>query len=270
MKLTNKQICAVVIVLSIFAFVFILGLSLSGKTGFGGKGFTRLYFNADTDLPDSSLYLKNMAVHELEVNKTYCVKFTIASFEKRPITYTYVVESEVLGLTKQVTLLPGETETVCLTIIPGESDKWKLDSTTTGEWENVIDLTRDSWIAEWSGLEIVESDDGLPTRVGSRFGGILHANISIDELRIKPLVTEHVTEREGDFEKTRTIDLINLSVEGDKLYLNAESEELKYTSDEQLFRIKLLKSVDSQEIRISPESYIEEEEQEIYFWYRIK
>lgn len=268
MKLTNKQIVAigVVIVLCIVAFAFIWSLSPpSEKTA----EKPMLYFNADTDLPDSALYLKGDTIHEVAVDKTYYVKFTIASFENSPATYTYVVEPEVLGLTEQVTLQPGESKRVCLTFIPRESEKWGLNSTTTGKWEQVIDLTRDSWVSEWSGLEIVESEEGIPTRVGNRFGGILHANISVDELRIKPLVTEHVTEREGDFEKTRTIDLITLSINGDKLYLNAESEELKYTSDEQLFRIKLFKPVDSQETQINRTTSIAEE-QEIHFWYRIK
>jgi hypothetical protein len=145
MKLTNKQICAVVIVLCIFAFIFILGLSLSDKTELvAGKGETKLYFNANTDLPDSTLYLKNVTkpIHEIETNKTYCINFTIASFEKRPVTYTYVAESNVLNLTKQVTLLPEENTTICLTITPGESDKWELNSTISTEWENVIDMTK--------------------------------------------------------------------------------------------------------------------------------
>jgi hypothetical protein len=281
MKQTNKQICVVVIVLCIFAFVFILGLSLSGKTVlFGGEGFTKLYFNADTDLPDSSLYLKNMTVHELEVDKTYCVKFTIASFEKRPITYTYVVESEVLGLTKQLTLLPEESTTVCLTIIPKESDKWKLNSTTTQEWENVIELTGDSWIAEKRDFEILIRKEGLPTIVEenyrlpistdvSTFGRILHANISIDELRKKPFEKEYITEDERGIEKTRKIDRIKLSINGDELYLKAKTEELGYTSDEQLFSIRLVKPAGWEELEINPVSFIEEV-QEIHFWYRIE
>ena len=281
MKQTNKQICAVVIVLSILAFVFILGLSLSGKTVlFGGEGFTKLYFNADTDLPDSSLYLKNMTVHELEVDKTYNVKFTIASFEKRPITYTYVVESEVLGLTKQLTLLPGENTTVCLTITPKESNKWKLDSTTTQEWENVIELTGDSWIAEKRDFEILIRKEGLPTIVEenyrlpistsvSHFGRILHANISIDELRKKPFEKEYITEDERGIEKTRKIDRIKLSIDGDELYLKAKTEELRYTSDEQLFSVRLVKPAGWEELEINPVSFIEEV-QEIHFWYRIE
>lgn len=284
MKLTNKQMCAVVIVLCIFAFIFILGLSLSGKTElFAGKGETKLYFNANTDLPDSTLYLKNVTkpIHEIEVNKTYWINFTIASFEGTPITYTYVVESNVLNLTKQVTLLPEENTTICLTITPGESDKWRLNSTTSTEWENVIDLTKNSWLAEKRDFEILVRKEGLPTIVEenyrlpistdvSHFGRILHANISIDELRRKPFEKGYVTENKEDFVITRTIRTINLSInEDNKLYLNAESKELRYTSDKQLFSIRLIKSVDVEELEISPESYIEEV-QEMHFWYRIK
>ena len=299
MKLTNKQICAVVIVLCIFAFIFILGLSLSGKTELSaGNGFTKLYFNADTDLPDSTLYLKNVTreiyeietnrtywievppVHEIAVNRTYWINFTIASFEKRPIACTYVVESEVLNLTKQVTLLPEESTSICLTITPRDLEKWRLNSITSTEWQNVIDLTRDSWIAEKRDFEILVRKEGLPTIVEenyrlpistnvSLFGRILHADVSIDELKRKPFVKEYVTEHEENFEKTRNTDLIDLSINGDKLYLNAKSEELKYTSDEQLFSVRLIKPADLRELQISPESYIEEV-QEIHFWYRIK
>ena len=283
MKLTNKQICAVVIVLCFFAFIFILGLSLSSKTDlFAGKGETKLYFNANTDLPDSTLYLKNVTtpIHEIEMNKTYFINFTIVSLEKRPITYTYVVESNVLNLTKQVTLLPEENTTICLTITAKESDKWRLNSTTSNEWENVIDLTKNSWLAERRDFEILVRKEGLPTIVEenyrlpistniSQFGRILHANISIDELRRKPFEKEYVTENKEDFVITRTINTINLSINNDKLYLNAKSKKLRYTSDEQLFSIRLIKSVDRRELQISPESYIEEV-QEIHFWYQIK
>ena len=299
MKLTNKQMCAVVIVLCIFAFIFILGLSLSGKTElFAGKGETKLYFNANTDLPDSSLYLKNVTkpiyeietnrtywikitpVHEIEVNKTYCINFTIASFEKRPITYTYVVDSNVLNLTKQVTLLPEEDTTICLTITPGESEKWELNSTTSTEWENAIDLTKNSWLAEKRDFDILVRKEGLPTIVEenyrlpistnvSQFGRILHANISNDELRRKPFDKEYVTENKEDFVITRTINTINLSINNDELHLNAESKELRYTSDKEPFSIRLIKPMDVEELEISPESYIEEV-QEIHFWYRIK
>lgn len=283
MKLTNKQICAVVIVLCIFAFIFILGLSLSGKIElFAGKGETKLYFNANTDLPDSTLYLKNETtpIHEIEVNKTYCINFTIASLEKRPITYIYVVESNVLNLTKQVTLMPEENTSICLTITPRELDKWRLNSTTSTEWEDVIDLTKNSWLAERRDFDILVRKEGLPTIVEenyhlpistsvSYFGRILHANISIDELRRKPFDKEYVTEHEENFETTRNIDLINLSINGDKLYLKAKSKKLRYTSDEQLFSIRLIKPIDMEELQISPESYIEEV-QEMHFWYRIK
>ena len=284
MKLTNKQICAIVIVLCIFAFIFILGLSLSGKTElFAGKGETKLYFNANTDLPDSTLYLKNETkpIHEIEVNKTYCINFTIASVEKRPVTYTYVAESNVLNLTKQVTLLPEENTSICLTITPGKSDKWELNTTTSTERENVIDLTKNSWLAEKRDFEILVRKEGLPTIVEenyrlpistdvSHFGKILHANISIDELRRKPFDKEYVTENKEDFVITRTINTINLSInEDNQLYLNAKSEKLRYTSDEQLFSIRLIKPIDIEELEISPESYIEKV-QEIYFWYQIK
>lgn len=283
MKLTNRQICAVVIVLCIIAFIFILGLSLSGKTGLlGGKGFTKLYFNANTDLPDSTLYLKNVTkpIHEIEVNDSYWLNFTIASFEKRPITYTYVVESNVLNLTKQVTILPEENRTICLTITPRESDKWELNSTTSTNWEDVIDLTKDSWLAEKRDFDILVRKEGLPTIVEenyhlpistdvSNFGRILHANISIDELKRKPFEKEYITQDKADFVTAQSIYMINLSVNNDKLYLNAETKKLRYTSDEQLFSVRLIKPIDIEELEIGPASYIEEV-QEIHFWYRIK
>jgi hypothetical protein len=283
MKLTNKQICAVVIVLSIFAFIFILGLSFSGKTELSaGKGETKLYFNANTDLPDSTLYLKNKTkpIHEIEVDKTYCINFTIASVERTPVTYTYIVDSNVLNLTKQVTLLPEENTTIFLTITPGESDKWRLKTTTSTEWEDVIALTKNSWLAEKRNFEILVRKEGLPTIVEenyrlpistsvSHFGRILHANISIDELRRKSFDKKYVTENKEDFVITRTIDTINLSINNDKLYLNAKYKELRYTSDEQLFSIRLIKPIDIEEFEIGPAGYIEEG-QEMHFWYRIK
>jgi hypothetical protein len=186
----------------------------------------------------------------------------------------------VLTLTEQVTLLPGESRTVTLPVTTRASEKWTLDYTSTGEWENVIDLTKDSWIAERRDFDILVRKEGLPTIVEenyrlpvstevSRFGEILHANITIDELRVKPFVKEYVTEYETIFEKTCVINLINLSVNGDKLYLTAKSEELRYRSDKQLFSVKLFKSRDPQETQINRTTFIETG-QEIHFWYRIR
>jgi hypothetical protein len=179
-----------------------------------------------------------------------------------------------------VTILPEENRTICLTITPRESDKWRLNSTTSINWENVIDLTGNSWLAEERDFDILVREEGLPTIVEenyhlpistdvSHFGRILHANISIDELKRKPFKKEYVTQNKADFVIDQSIDMITLSVNNDKLHLNAETKKLQYDSDEQLFIVRLIKPIDIEELEISPASYIEDV-QEIYFWYRIK
>jgi hypothetical protein len=179
-----------------------------------------------------------------------------------------------------VTILPEENTTICLTITPRESDKWELNSTTSTNWENVIDLTKDSWLAEKRDFDILVREEGLPTIVEenyhlpistdvSHFGRILHANISIDELKRKPFEKEYITQDKADFVIVQSINMIDLSVDNDKLHLNSETKKLRYTSDEQVFIVRLIKPIDIEELEISPASYIEEVK-EIYFWYRIK
>ncbi len=117
---------------------------------------------------------------------------------------------------------------------------------------------------------IVEENYHLPISTDvSRFGRILHANISIDELKRKPFEKEYITQDKADFVIVQSINMIDLSVDNDKLHLNSETKKLRYTSDEQLFIVRLIKPIDIEELEISPASYIEAV-QEIHFWYRIK
>jgi hypothetical protein len=282
MKLNKEK--ALVIISAIVILGFLITLAL---TYLPGKGETKLFFNADSDLPDPTLYLKvenrTKPIHELEVNETYNVIFSILSLENIPITYTYNVKSKILNFSERITLNPKEIKTITLKLEPKESEKWKLNFTVKEEWKSTIDLTENSWLAERRELNILVRKDGLPILVEenfhlpistnvSKFGRILHANISIEELRRKPFEKEYVNKDERIFEKIETIDKITLSIKGEKLYLNAISTQKKYVSEPELFTIQLVKELTPEmlkELKISPNSFIQET-QEIYFWYQLK
>ena len=265
MKLKKPQIAFIVIIVCAFAFLLILNvypsLSVQGEKTVEVKPL--LYFNANSDLPNSMLYLKGKTINEIYVGQTYYLIFTITSLEKHPIIYTYVIESTVLGLIDDVTLQPGESKSVCIEFTPEESDKWKLDYNTALTMEHVIDLTNDSKIVELQEFEIEDNMKGNTTKVIGSFSWLFSSNISIDELRKEPRMNEHITEYNNEYKKTHTINLINISVIDDKLYLKARSKDIKYSSEKQLCSIKIFMPPSKDD-----ENYIELEE--IHFNYFIK
>ena len=269
MKLKKGEIVLVGIIVCLFAFIFIVNVYPSFDIQEDKK--TMLYFNADTDLPDTMLYLKGKTINEIYVGQTYYLNFTITSVETYPIIYTYVVESTIVDTINEITLEPGENRSICIEVTPKESDKWELDYNTTCTWEHVIDLTNDSKIVEWRKWGIEDNMSGPETKVIGSFGGLFSSNISIDELRKKSLINEHITEYNDGYEKTRTINLINISVIDDKLYLKVISKDMIYTSENQLCCIKIFVPQQSKDGEINREKQIKlEKEKEIRFYYFIK
>ena len=268
MKLKKPQIAFIVII--VCAFIFLLVLNVSPSLSAQGEKTDDivaknllLYFNADSDLPDSMLYLKGKTINEIYVGQTYYIIFTITSLETHTVVYTYVIESTVLELIDEVTLQPGESKRVCITFTPEESDKWELDYNTALTLEHVIGVTNNSKIVELQEFEIEDNMKGNTTKVFGSFSLLFSSNISIDELRKEPLMNEHITKYNNEYEKTHTINLINISVIDDKLYLKAISKDIKYISEKQLCSIKIFVPPSKDD-----ENYIEIEE--IHFNYLIK
>ena len=258
MKLRKEEIALVGIVICIFAFVLIANVYSSSDTKSEEIVEVKpiIYFDADTDLPDSMLYLKGETINEIYINQTYYINFTIESLEEYPIMYTYVVESTVLELIDEVTLQPKESKSICVEFTPTESNKWDLVSNTLFTYDYVIDLSNDSKIVELK--EFTIKDNIEATKALGSFSWLLSSNISINELRKKPLMNEHITEYNNGNEKISTINLINISVIDDKLYLNMESKDTKYISEEQLCSIRIFVPPSKDEI------------EEIHFSYLIK
>lgn len=269
---------------AVIVFVVIVGLFTFFSRS---EGNTLLYFTAESDLPDSILYERSQeadtpsSVHILGLNKSYDVIFTLASLENRETEYIYEISSELMNKTEKIVLSPGEKKKISVTLNPQEYQKWVLDSNISLKKKNIIDVTKDSWIAERKDFQVLVREDSLPTIVEedyhlpissdvAHFGRIYHINISsLDELREKPFIKDYESKDVGVFEKISANDIINLSVVGNKLFLNVESREIKYISEEKPFIVKLFRERKLKDIKID-ETTNKEVVQSINFRYKIK
>ena len=251
-----------------------------------GTGKTLLYFNAESDLPDTALYEKQPVngtaapVNIIELNKSYDVYFTIASLENKKTDYTYKVSSPIFNATDNIVLSPGDVKTVRVTLAPSESQKWTLSANTTSTSESIIDLTENSWIAERNQFQVLVKEDSLPTIVEedyhlpvsselAHFGRIYHVNFtSLDELRAKPFVKEYATEDSGLSAKKISKDEIKLSIVGDKLNVMVSSNTLEYSSQKKSFVVKVFKNKELAELEVDESG--KEVAETISFWYKIK
>lgn len=88
------------------------------------QGDAVLYFNAESDLPDPLLGLKEgidantTPVHKLMVNETYSIIFSVYSPDRRPFTYKYLVRSTLINKTDEITLNPSEIKNIRLEVTP--------------------------------------------------------------------------------------------------------------------------------------------------------
>jgi len=278
MKINNALVGIVLFVVVIGVFIYLF---------MGPQGKTLLYFNAESDLPDPMIYEKRGAnatgppAHIIEVNKSYDIFFTIASLEKNPTTYTCEVKSSLINKKDTITLSPGDARRVHVQLTPQESKKWTLDSNSSSESENVIDVTRNSWLAERKDFKILVREGSLPMIVEenyhlpissdvAHFGRIYHINISsLDELRTRPFIKEYVTQDEDNFEKTHSTDLIKLSIVNEKLVVLVKSQKLRFTSEVTPFVVKLFSEKGMEDIKIDSTTNIESI-QRIDFLYKIK
>jgi len=274
MASNSMKILIYLIVVCFIGILLVLGYYMLKKPVYG----TDLYFNFDSDLPDPFLYLKapQSPINILEVGKSYRIIFTIASDEKSAMDYTYIVSSRILNQTERFTLIPKENKTVYLTITPQESQKWTSNYVTSSKSENVLDLTKYSWLAERKEFLII-TKDGLPAIVEENYnlpisfnisplGRVYHVNISLDELRKRPFTREYTVESYSAFEKVNgTIDKLSLYVSGDKLYATLESKRIQYISEPDVFSIRLISGRGA-----INETTGMEQPKEIHFLYQIK
>ena len=286
-----------IIILCVIGLVVVVILALLAKPQ---NSFTEIYFNEHTELPNILDYstpfitsqegpflivpnvsagweklgkeVDKMVTSEplnfADLNKSYNISFTVISHEAKKTEYIWNVTSSVLNKTGEFELIPKENITINLTVMPTKSE-WKLNSTKTERWRNILDITNDAWLAGGAEgktlpLNSIVSPDDLRSMPVSHdvnwFGWILQTKLSFDELAAKPYTKRYEYSKIENDEKVYTITDISLSVAGNKLVADVNKTEIKYISKIQKFEVNLTKNL----------GMSDESSQEIHFWYQIR
>ena len=246
------------------------------------KGDTKVYFNAETDIPDETLYLKQdnttNPVNILEIGKEYGVLFTIECNEKHKTDYNVIIKSGIYNDNIDVSLNPGDKKIISLKINPVDKLKWRLNNSEETSVSNVLDITKESWLADKKDFQVIIEKSGLPTITRSDynlpistnlsyFGEIYHMDITFDDLTARPFEKEYVTESIMDNKKEVSTDVIKLFVKGSKLHVEGEKTVEQFISEEEIFLIKVQKTNSGQEV--NEESGFKETDK-LSFWYKVR
>jgi len=278
MKYTKPlgAVIAFVAVLIIFVVLFL------------GKSEPLLYFNPISNLPDQKLFEFRSTnetlppIHILDINKTYNVVFSIALKDGKKTNYQYVVESNLVNLSEDVTLYPNEIKTIQINLTPKLSDKWIFDGISSSYNENYLDLTENSWIAERREFQVLVRENSLPTISMEEYhlpisndvtplGKIYHINVSLDELKEKPFVKEFVSDNVGDFSKSNTKTNVILEIIGNKLHVVVNSSIVNYISETSQFKVYMLPSeLSTKSLEVDENTGILKPTKQIGFYYKIR
>ena len=208
-----------------------------------------MFFNSDTDLPDNLLSLKtNSSVHIINAGTEYDVTITIRAGDTAK--YKVIIDSIIHTTEKEFNLKAGENKKFAIKIKPTSTDKWTINSTEKYEWNDEIDITQDSWLAEKRDFAILMDNNTLPTIVMEDYhlpisnqitnlGNVYHVNLDLNELIYEPFTKSYETIIEQQLFKQITTDEVVLKVKNEVIYLNSKQTIKSYNSQVQGFSIKL-------------------------------
>lgn len=125
LKKTNN-----ILFISVFIGVLISILLLHKFAVQTPRAYSALYFEDYSDLPMSIKKTNNLesksSMNYLEINKTYKIVFTIASYEEDRMQYTYKIISPFLNKCDGILIDPGSRRTIALNMTPKRADwKWQ-------------------------------------------------------------------------------------------------------------------------------------------------
>lgn len=217
----------------------------------GGEGFSELYFNEHRGLPA-----------EMEINNTYNISFTLTNHELETTRYIYEVDSKIDKFRENITLLPGESAFIMVSITPTNRG-WELYSTIMQEYENKLDILKETLMASESKFGLVIDDVShryVPiSHKVDRFGYIFHTNLSIEELKERPFKKYYNYEDIGIDRTIHKEQNITVFVENEEIYLSSNQSEQIYLALRHPFIIKAYRYNEDAD-----------KELEIHFWYEVK
>ena len=237
--------CVIGIVITLVFVVFMRAEIMSEE------GFTELYFNEHRELAG-----------EIEINKSYNISFTITNHELETTRYIYEIDSKIEKFKENITLLPGESAIITLSITPIDKG-WELFSSITQDYENKLDLLKDTLMAKENEFRLIidnVSHRYVPiSHQVDQFGYIFHTNLSVDELKEKPFKKYYRYEEGGINRTINKCRNITVFVENKEIYLSSKQSEAIYLSERSPFIVKAYKYDEDVD-----------EELEIHFWYEVK
>lgn len=237
--------CAIGIVITV-AFVVFMRIEIMSE-----EGFTELYFTEHRELPG-----------EMRINESYNASFMITNHELETTSYIYEVDSKLESVKENITLLPGESAVITLSITPTDKG-WELSSNITQEYENKIDIFDDTFVAGENEFKLIidnTSHSHLPiSHYVDQFGYIVHTNLSIDELKEKPFNKYYRYEDIGTSRSIYKEQNITVFVKNDEIYLSSNQSEQIYITQRSPFIVKAYEYDADMD-----------EELEIHFWYEVE
>ncbi len=194
------------------------------------EGYTELYLNDNKEVPK-----------QMKIGNSYNISFGFTNHELMETQYNYEAESDALKYTGNVSLEPGESATITLILRP-----------ITNSYNFTLDVRTNRTSALTNSTVTIASFDV------NGFGKILHQNLSIEELEVKPFrqFKEETLNGEKTFEHTS----INttLSSKNGTIYTQTIGDEEHSTIIARPFTIKLYKLGGKKD-----------DPQEIHFWYEL-
>ncbi len=237
--------CVIGIVITLVFVVFMRAEIMSEA------GFTELYFGEHRELAS-----------EIEINKSYNISFTITNHELETTRYIYVIDSKIEKFKENITLLPGESAIITLSITPIDKG-WELFSSITQEYENTLDILKDTLMAKESKFGLIIDDVShryMPiSHQLDQFGYIFHTNLSVDELKEKQFKKYYRYQEVGINRTVHKYENITVFVENEEIYLSSKQSEEIHISERNPFIVKAYKYDEDVD-----------EELEIHFWYEVK
>ena len=272
----KNRVYDLIIILCVFGIVSVLIFAIINKQS--DVGFTEIYFQNYRDLTLIRLYttqlptefFKNEDRIIAKNNEEYPFTFTVASYERVPYNYIYIVSWENTSKTGAFTLKPGEKITVNSSFKPTAVSSYKLQSTSNKEWEDSYDLRWRSWIdapidikmqlinINYTQTKLTE-DNNIPITQDLRgLGRVLYTTIDLNDLENKPyIIKKYYYESINETAVSHRYTTLNLSVQNKTLRVNYKETTFFYVPEKQRLTVTIINTDTNQK-------------QEIYFWYGMK
>jgi hypothetical protein len=212
---------------------------------------TKIFFNMESDLPETSAALKYGTIGDkeplnvIEIGKRYEISFTISSKMRTPASYRYVVDSKIKKEEKKFTLNPGDNMTFTLTITPTELDKWSYERTDSVYSSVLYDIPNDSWLGERIDYEIIASENSkaytyAPISVDiGEFRRALNMNLTLHDLRTNPFRKQYTVSTTKTEERDIEIHSLITSIKNNRLSIDANTTTVVYKTKPEMFTIRL-------------------------------